>query len=116
MGIGRTSVALSPDGSLLAYAAEHNGKSQLSLRALDQFDAKPIPGTAGAYNPFFSPDGRSLGFFSENKLKKVSLQGGEPVTLCEARIPHGATWGPDDTIVFADSEGNTSLASLCLRR
>jgi serine/threonine-protein kinase len=107
MGIGRTSVALSPDGSLLAYAAEHNGKSQLSLRALDRFDAKPIPGTTGAYNPFFSPDGRSLGFFSENKLKKVSLQGGDPVTLCEARIPHGATWGPDDTIVFADSEGHT---------
>ena len=43
MGIGRTSVALSPDGSLLAYAAEYNGKSQLSLRALDRFDAKPIP-------------------------------------------------------------------------
>jgi serine/threonine protein kinase/Tol biopolymer transport system component len=106
MGIGRTSVALSPDGSILAYAAEHNGKAQLYLRALDRFDAKPIPGTEGAYSPFFSPDGRSLGFFSENKLKKVSLQGGEPVTLCEARIPHGGSWGPDATIVFADSEGN----------
>ncbi|MEK6288202.1 MAG: protein kinase [Acidobacteriota bacterium] len=106
MGIGRTSVALSPDGSILAYAAERNGKSQLYLRALDRFDAKPIPGTEGAYSPFFSPDGRSLGFFSENKLKKVALQGGEPVTLCEARIPHGGSWGPDDTIVFADSEGN----------
>jgi len=106
MGIGRTAVALSPDGSLLAYAAERNGKAQLYLRGLDRFDAKPIPGTEGAYSPLFSPDGRSLGFFSENKLKKVSLQGGEPVTLCEARIPHGASWGPDDTIVFADSEGN----------
>jgi serine/threonine-protein kinase len=105
MGIGRTAVALSPDGSMLAYAAEHNGNSQLFLRALDRFDAKPIPGTVGAYTPFFSPDGRSLGFFSENKLKKLSLQGGEPVTLCEARIPHGGSWGPDDTIVFADSEG-----------
>jgi len=106
MGIGRTAVALSPDGSLLAYVAERNGKSQLYLRALDRFDAKLIAGTEGAYSPFFSPDGRSLGFFSENKLKKVSLQGGEPVTLCEARIPHGGSWGPDDTIVFADSEGN----------
>jgi len=105
LGIGRTSIALSPDGSLLAYAAERNGKSQLYLRALDRFDAKPIPGTEGAYNPFFSPDGRWLGFFSENKLKRVSLQGGEPVTLCEARIPHGASWGPDDAIVFGDSEG-----------
>jgi Tol biopolymer transport system component len=106
MGIGRTAVALSPDGSLLAYAAESNGKAQLRLRALDRFDARPIPGTEGAYSPFFSPDGRSLAFFSENKLKRVSLQGGEPVTLCEARIPHGGSWGPDDTIVFADSEGN----------
>ncbi len=105
IGVGRTAVALSPDGSLLAYAAERNGKSQLFLRALDQFDAKLIPGTEGAYSPFFSPDGRSLAFFSENKLKRVSVQGGEPVTLCEARIPHGGTWGPDDTIVFADSEG-----------
>jgi serine/threonine protein kinase len=105
LGIGRTAVALSPDGSLLVYAAERNGKSQLFLRALSQFDARPMPGTEGANSPFFSPDGRSLGFFSENKLKKVSLQGGEPVTLCEARIPHGATWGTDDTIVLADSEG-----------
>ena len=105
MGIGRTAVALSPDGSLLAYAAERNGKAQLYLRALDRFDARPIPGTEGAYSPFFSPDGRSLGFFSENKLKRVSLQAGEPVTLCEARIPHGGSWGTDDTIVIADSEG-----------
>jgi serine/threonine-protein kinase len=105
LGIGRTAVALSPDGSMLAYVAERNGRSHLFLRALSQFDAKLIPGTEGANSPFFSPDGRSVGFFSENKLKRVSLQGGEPVTLCEARIPHGATWGTDDTIVLADSEG-----------
>jgi serine/threonine protein kinase len=105
LGIGRTSMALSPDGSKLVFAVDHNGKSQLYLRALDQFDARPISGTEGAYSPFFSPDGQSLGFFSGNKLKKLSLQGGEPVTLCEARIPHGATWGPEGTIVFADSEG-----------
>jgi len=105
IGVGRTAVALSPDGSLLVYTAERNGKSQLFLRAFDRFDAKPIPGTEGAYGPFFSPDGRSLAFFSENQLKRVSLQGGEPMTICEARIPHGGSWGPDDTIVFADSEG-----------
>ena len=105
LGIGRTAMAISPDGSLLVYAGERNGKSQLYQRALDQFDARPISGTEGAYSPFFSPDGRSIGFFSGDKLKKVSLQGGEPVTLCEARIPHGASWGPDDTIVFSDSEG-----------
>jgi serine/threonine-protein kinase len=106
MGIGRTAVALSPDGSVLAYAAEHNGNSQLYLRELDRFDARPVAGTEGAYNPFFSPDGRSLGFFAANKLKRVSVNGGEPMTLCEARIPHGGCWGPDGTIVFADSEGS----------
>ena len=105
IGVGRTAFALSPDGSLLVYAAERNGKSQLFLRALDQFDAKPIPGTEGGYSPFFSPDARSLAFFSDNNLKRVSMQGGEPVTICEARIPHGGSWGPDDTIIFADSEG-----------
>jgi len=107
LGIGRTAIALSPDGTLLVYAGERNGKSQLYLRVLDQFDAKPIPGTENAYDPFFSPDGRQVGFFAGNKLKKVSLQGGEPVTLCEVRNPYGASWGADDTIVFADSEGVT---------
>ena len=105
LGIGRTAVAISPDGSLLAYVAERNGKSQLFLRALSQFEARPIAGSEGASSPFFSPDGGSLGFFSESKLKRVSVQGGEPVALCEARMPHGGSWGPDDTIVFADSEG-----------
>jgi serine/threonine-protein kinase len=65
LGIGRTAVALSPDGSQLAFVAERNGKSQIYVRPLDQFDARPIPGTEGAFDPFFSPDGRSLGFFSE---------------------------------------------------
>jgi len=106
MGIGRTSIAVSPDGLLLSYVAEQNGKAQLYLRAIDQFNATPVSGTEGAYSPFFSPDGRSVAFFSDNKLKKVSLQGGEPVTLCEARIPHGGSWAADGTIIFADSEGN----------
>jgi serine/threonine-protein kinase len=100
-----TSIALSPDGMLLVYAFEHNGESQLYRRALDQFEATPIPGAEGAYSPFFSPDGQQVGFFSGNKLKKVSLQGGETVTLCEVRNPHGASWGADDTIVFAESYG-----------
>ncbi len=105
LGIGRTALAISPDGSQLAYAAERHGKSQLYLRGLNQFEAKPIPGTEGADGPFFSPDGRWVAFFSEAKLKKVSIQGGEPATLCEARIPHGGSWGPDNAIVFADAEG-----------
>jgi len=105
LGVGRTAIALSPDSSLLVYAGEQNGKSQLFARPLDAFDARPIPGTEGAYAPFFSPDGRSIAFFAANTLQKVSLEGGQPVTLCEARTAHGGAWGPDDTIIFADAEG-----------
>jgi eukaryotic-like serine/threonine-protein kinase len=105
LGVGRTAIALSPDGSLLVYAGEQNGKSQLFARPLDSFDARPVPGTEGAYAPFFSPDGRWIAFFSANTLQKVSLQGGQPVTLCESRTSHGGAWGPDDTILFADGEG-----------
>ncbi len=105
VGVGRTAIALSPDGSTLAYVGEQNGKAQLFVRSLDSFEVRPLPGTEGAYAPFFSPDGRSIAFFASNELKKLSLDGGQPVTLCEARNAHGGAWGPDGTIVFADSEG-----------
>jgi len=105
LGIGRTAIALSPDGSLLVYAGEQNGKSQLFARPLDSFDDRSIPGTEGAYAPFFSPDGRSIAFFAANALQKISLEGGQPVTLCEARTTHGGAWGPDNTILFTDAEG-----------
>jgi Tol biopolymer transport system component len=82
LGVGRTAIALSPDGSLLVYAGEQNGKSHLFARPLDSFEARPIPGTEGAYAPFFSPDGRSIAFFAANTLLRVSLEGGQPVTLC----------------------------------
>ncbi len=107
LGLGRPSLALSPDGTRLVYTAEHSGTTQLYLRPMDQFEATPIPGTEGAFNPFFSPDSQWVGFFTETNLKKVSLLGGEPVTVCEARNPYGASWGTDDTIFFARIEGNS---------
>jgi serine/threonine-protein kinase len=105
LGIGRPSMALSPAGTHLVYVGERGGTSQLYLRMMAQAEVKAISGTEGGFNPFFSPDGRWIGFFAENKLKKTSLLGGDPVTLCDARNPYGASWAPDDTIVFADSEG-----------
>jgi eukaryotic-like serine/threonine-protein kinase len=107
LAIGRQAIAVSPDGSNLVYVVNHNGVAQLCLRPLNQFETKLIGGTEGAYNPFFSPDGNWVGFFADNKLKKVSLAGGEPVTLCEARNPVGADWGPNDIIFFGDQEGGT---------
>jgi serine/threonine-protein kinase len=96
-------IALSPDGSRLVYVARGVGTNQLYVRPIDRFEAAPIPGTAGAGSPFFSPDGQSVGFFAEGKLKKVSLGGGATLTLCGAPNNRGGGWGPDDTIIFAPS-------------
>ena len=92
-------VTLSPDGRRLVYAARSGGAAQLFVRELDAFEAKPLPQTEGARNPFFSPDGRSVGFFAEGKLKKVSIEGGAPTELAETAWGHG-TWGPDGTIIY----------------
>jgi eukaryotic-like serine/threonine-protein kinase len=76
------------------------GVTQLSIRSLDQLQASPLDGTTGASQPFFSPDGQRIGFFAEGKLKKISSLGGPVVTVCDARLPRGGSWGEDGTIVF----------------
>jgi eukaryotic-like serine/threonine-protein kinase len=106
LGVGRTSVALSPDGRNLVYAAERIDGTQLYLRPLDAFDARPIPGTEGAYLPFFSPDGQSVGFFTGSQLKRVLLAGGSPVALAEATHALGASWASDGYVYYADREAN----------
>ncbi|MDA2928155.1 hypothetical protein MYX78_13175, partial [Acidobacteria bacterium AH-259-G07] len=95
---GRHQVAFSPDGTHLVYVAN----TQLYLRAMDQLEALPIRGTedGGGRSPFFSPDGQWVGFWAGDQLKKVSISGGAPVALCDAENPWGASWGPNDTIVF----------------
>jgi Tol biopolymer transport system component len=94
-------VALSSDGTHLAYVARQGGAQQLYLRAMDSLEAKSIPGTEAAVNPFFSPDGQWLGFFAGGKLKKVSVSGGPALTLGDATTPRGASWGSQGTIIFA---------------
>jgi eukaryotic-like serine/threonine-protein kinase len=99
-------VALSPDGTLLAYVANQGGAQQLYLRAMDSLEARPIPGTEGATEPFFSPDGQWLGFFAGQKLKKVSVNGGTALTLGDAPFPFGASWDSHGMIAFAPSVGS----------
>lgn len=94
-------VALSPDGSYLVYVGSRGSHRQLYLRRMNPpGESRPIPGTDGADDPFFSPDGQWIGFFAGEKLQKVAISGGPPVTLCTAPGNRGASWGPDDTIVF----------------
>jgi serine/threonine-protein kinase len=100
-------IALSRDGSRLVFVGSPAGKStQLYLHQLDQQTSTPIPGTENAVQPFFSPDGESIGFFADGKMHKVSLRGGPATTLCDAPIPHGASWVSDDTIIFAPHLGS----------
>jgi serine/threonine-protein kinase len=100
-------LAISPDGTHLAYVARQGGVQQLYLRAMDSLEAKAIPGTEGAVNPFFSPDGQWLGFFANRKLMKVSLNGGTPIALTNAAYEAGADWGSQGTIVFSPSFAST---------
>jgi len=93
--------ALSPDGTLLAYVTGDGEAQMLHIRHLDQSESRAMSGTRGARHPFFSPDGKWLAFFANGKLKKVSISGGTPLTLCSAPNDRGGTWSIDDVIVFA---------------
>jgi Tol biopolymer transport system component/predicted Ser/Thr protein kinase len=95
-------VALSPDGTRLALILrDADGKVRLHTRLLEQNQATALAGTENAFSPFFSPDGEWIGFFADDKLKKISVQGGAAVTLCDAPDPDGASWGDDGNIVAA---------------
>ena len=101
---GGNDLAISPDGRHFVYNASSASGNQLYLRSLDDFVDRPIPGTEGAIgSPFFSADGEAVGFFVTGSLKKISLLGGSPITLCAANTtgPLSGSWGLDDTIVFS---------------
>ena len=94
--------AVAPDGRTLAYVGVKAGAAaRVFVRSLDAFDARAIAGTEGAQLPFWSPDGRSLGFFARGRLWRVDLAGGAPRAIAPVSDPRGGTWGPDDVIVYA---------------
>jgi serine/threonine-protein kinase len=109
-----TPLALSADGSRLVYTGTDSaGRTWLYLRAIDRVDPIRLAGTEGGYQAFFSPDGRTLGFLQGTQLRRVSLDGSSIATMADlgagtpesparsAATMNGATWGPDDIIVFA---------------
>ena len=95
--------ALSPDGRHLAFVAGRvrGGDTVLWVRSFDAVDARPVEGTDGATYPFWSPDSASVGFFSGNKLKLVSVEGSRLREVCDASGGRGGTWNTDDVILFA---------------
>ncbi len=97
-----TDFAIAPDGRQFAFVAVNaGGRNQLCLRPLDAIAARPLPGTEGARWPFFSPDGLSIGFFADNRLKTLSLAGGSPQSITEGSGDmRGAAWRPDGSILF----------------
>jgi Tol biopolymer transport system component len=106
-------VAITPDGTRIVYAEgeEFSSSNRLAVRAMDQLEATTLSGAGGSpRNPFISPEGNWVGYFAfdgqRNALKKISIHGGPPVTLCwVAGFPQGASWGAADTIVFASAAG-----------
>ena len=97
--LGGQALAVSPDGRQFVYVTAKG----LYLRSLNEFDAKLIPGTdTNPYYPFFSPDGKWIGYFSgaDSKLKKIAVSGGPPTGLCDVNIFLGGSWSEDDTIVY----------------
>jgi serine/threonine-protein kinase len=99
-------MALSPDGRMLAYNGQDStGQRRLYMRQMDRLEPVPIPGSENAAAPFFSPDGRSIGFRLGTRLVKASVSGGTPEAVCEAGGLVRPTWLENNAIVFADRLG-----------
>ncbi len=112
--------AVSPDGTRLVFVAARGDQAPtLWVRSLDAFDARPIENTTVRTDtlspalPFWSPDSRTIGFFADGKLKRVATDGSSLQTICDAPQSGGASWGADDTIVFASKidEGIRKVAA-----
>lgn len=102
------SVALlfSPDGTHIVSTNVVSGKSKLFDRPLSASSARPIEGTEGASDPFFSPDGKWIAFFANGLLKKIPLVGGAAETVCDATNPRGGVWSDDGSIFFTPGTDN----------
>lgn len=109
--IGDNVFAVSPDGSRLVYVSATGDETHLVMRKLDELEFRPVAGSEGAWNPFFSPDGKWIGFQqrfgTEPRVMKVPVEGGVAVPLAPSPLPLGAAWGEDDVIVFGRGVGAT---------
>jgi hypothetical protein len=107
------SMAISPTGETIVWVArDEAGHRSLTMRRLDRLAVVPVAGTEGAEKPFFSPDGRWIGYFVRGTLKRVPVAGGEPsvIATVSEHESWGASWGADDRIVY--SVGRSGLKSI----
>src|SRR5579864_9347862 len=109
VGLGPEAIAdqfstatISPDGARLVFPVKSSdGKQMLATRLLSEAKPSLLSGTENGGDPFFSPDSKWIGFFADGKMKKISVQGGAPVVLCDASLARGANWGQDGNIIVA---------------
>jgi eukaryotic-like serine/threonine-protein kinase len=99
-GDGGGMPVLSPQGDKIAFVAHSGEDKSLWVRSLSGDVAQKLDGTQGAMHPFWSPDGQSIGFFSNGKLRKIAATGGPVSVLVDAGNPRGGTWGANDVIVY----------------
>ena len=101
-------LALSPDGSTLAYVSteESSGLPVLYVQRVGSPDSRVLPGTEGASYPFWSPDGQYLAFFANGKLEKVALAGGAPQALTNVWAARSGTWSKNDVILYEPDSGS----------
>lgn len=105
LGIWQLAVALAPDGDKVVYVAPRGGTTALAVRPLDSDSAVVLAGTEGAYHPFVSADGQSIGHFVGNELRRISASGGSAVTLTTVDRPAGAAWPVPGTILVFEQDG-----------